>query len=107
MSPALAGGFLTTEPPGKSQKWLFRRVERSVWLEYSEGGGQREAGGQGWSTSAQRSFLGELGPSPMSGWVLLLSFPVIVPVTLNRHRLLISLIPRPDHEFLRTETTSG
>ena len=26
VSPALAGGFLTTEPPGKPYRWLLRRA---------------------------------------------------------------------------------
>ena len=32
MSPALAGGFLTTAPPGKSQEDFFTQLERGLFL---------------------------------------------------------------------------
>ena len=36
MSPALAGGFLTTVPPGKSRVWFLLAVVKSLFQEPRE-----------------------------------------------------------------------
>ena len=34
VSPALAGGFFTTEPPGKPQDYLFMWTIKKVFIEF-------------------------------------------------------------------------
>ena len=43
LSPALAGGFFTTEPPGKPKAWLLKlnRVAKCWWLHKLSGGAHR------------------------------------------------------------------
>ena len=55
MSPALAGGFLTTGPPGKSLAWLVFMdwviSEANEWGDYSNHWGEGAVVSRNWATT--------------------------------------------------------